>query len=483
MRVRARLLLPMCLLLYPVVGLPAQDVQSDSNSPGSWLNASPPPGAYRTDQAVEFSTDSRGTLEYRFAGTGHSDFVPYEQSLTLTALDGEERSFTVNVTLKTDGAVTQRATLSYIIDKRAPPVPVPSIAPGTYDHDISLIFPLQEGATIHAWVDGGKEQKWTGNPLLLSAGTSGEREHTVYAYSVDSAGNSSVLGEYRYLVSSPKPASPDFQIISPVAGKWANRQLLYIRSSGYTDIRYTVDGSNPGNGTPYTGPVLIPGTGHVVLRVSATPLQNAADGRRAVPVVRQVVFDQGDSAGPVTAPQRGYEKALSIPPPKQPYRMARADSTVQPEFLPFTEAIHLGALSGTIRAHILRLLPADSTSGELPFRYCFVIDARTTAAPLIQVDGKAALDGRPRISILAAPGNSIFYTTDGSEPDSAATPYRGPFYPDGEQSPIVLKARALNELDGRWSTTTTSAVRMASCEPSGLHQKPLKWPRSYTSSW
>ena len=61
----------------------------------------------------------------------------------------------------------------------------------------------------------------------------------------------------------------EIKILIPVAGVWANKQMLVIENSEEGDYFYSLDGSDPESfGFAYDGPVLIDLTEQVKLNVS-----------------------------------------------------------------------------------------------------------------------------------------------------------------------------------------------------------------------
>ena len=61
----------------------------------------------------------------------------------------------------------------------------------------------------------------------------------------------------------------EINVLSPVEGTWANKQMLVIENTGDGDYLYSLDGSDPESfGFAYDGPVLIDLTGNVNLKVA-----------------------------------------------------------------------------------------------------------------------------------------------------------------------------------------------------------------------
>lgn len=61
----------------------------------------------------------------------------------------------------------------------------------------------------------------------------------------------------------------EIKVVSPVSGRWANKQMLVIDTSDGADYFYSLNGENPEiSGFAYDGPVLIDMTGEITLKIS-----------------------------------------------------------------------------------------------------------------------------------------------------------------------------------------------------------------------
>lgn len=71
-------------------------------------------------------------------------------------------------------------------------------------------------------------------------------------------------------------------VISPIPGKWANKQILYIQTDPFekADYFYSVDGSSPKEfGFAYDGPVLLDTEGKVTLKIAKVTENNIEEQR------------------------------------------------------------------------------------------------------------------------------------------------------------------------------------------------------------
>ena len=70
----------------------------------------------------------------------------------------------------------------------------------------------------------------------------------------------------------------DVEFLSPIPGKWGNKQMLIINNDSEGDYFYSIDGSDPEKvGFAYDGPVLLDITGDVELRVTHIAVDGAKD--------------------------------------------------------------------------------------------------------------------------------------------------------------------------------------------------------------
>ena len=87
----------------------------------------------------------------------------------------------------------------------------------------------------------------------------------------------------------------EINVLSPVEGTWANKQMLVIENTGDGDYLYSLDGSDPESfGFAYDGPVLIDLTGNVNLKVAFLP---KSGNKETTSVTYKVVLDDGSKTG------------------------------------------------------------------------------------------------------------------------------------------------------------------------------------------
>jgi len=342
----------------------------------------PAPGSYNHAIVVTLAPPKAGqALSYRVAidGTGQTDTptIRYTVPLYLTALPGKQRTYRVTLEAVEGSKIVQTDQSVWTID-RLPPAG--ASAPG----------------------GGGAGQTPTVRP----------------------------------------PASPtSIQVLSPVAGRFANKQLLDVATAGFRWVRYSVDGTDPTvNGRSYEGPTLISRTGQVDLRIAAL----GEDSEK--PLTAEVQFTVKEDGTPPLSSQTSA-KPLTLSPPKSgrffySFREQAPDSSD----MPFDKPIELGGPPGTISHYAFRLRSLENGGSWGPdYRFFFSVDRRDAPAPTVTLLGGKIASPRTRIAIEDASFAKVYYTTDGSIPDERSRLYRGPFVPElpaESEGTLTVRARA-----------------------------------------
>ena len=206
----------------------------------SVITVSVPEGSYAANQRIALTGGEDEQIFYSFGESRNPQFTEYLIPFTLSAIEGEERAYTLRVEARVNGETVRKKEFSYLIDKRPPPAPEVSLPEGTYNSPIaiSLLPPLSDssGYSYYVCVNGcGNDtaELWSGDPIVLAAEEGGVVSHTVKAFAEDAAGNLSDLRVWNYIIdTSETSAAGGLQILSPVPGVFGNRQYLVIRSSG-----------------------------------------------------------------------------------------------------------------------------------------------------------------------------------------------------------------------------------------------------------
>jgi hypothetical protein len=261
---------------------------------------SPAPGVYPNPILVSVPVPEGKRLEISVNG---SAFADYSGPVLLAAAAGEERDFAVETrlfALSPGSSPESGGSWHWRIDRKPPLPPVLSVSQEDGGYAVSpalsepgLVRYRMWHPAAHATASGTLA---SGERLFLPEGAS------LVAYAVDEAGNAS------------DPVSPDrararigdspFRVVNPVPGTWANRQTLVIESASGTELRYSLDGSDPVlSGLAYDGPILLDKTGLVTLRVVAVD----ASGKRYPTQILYTVQADG------THPPEGFSDTAPNP--------------------------------------------------------------------------------------------------------------------------------------------------------------------------
>ena len=235
-------------------------------APSTVVTPVPAPGTYPEPVLVRVSTPAGTRVELSVNG---APFAPVTAQIALSAPDGEERDYTVIARvypLAPETAPIGEVSWRWRID-RNPPEP-PALIARAITGGTKIVASMTEAGSLrylmwHPSAKASASGSFTqGADLFVPSGAS------VVVWGEDEAGNASgpvspPLIEYQ------DPQKP-FHILNPIAGVWANRQTLVIESGADTELRYSLDGSDPAvTGLAYDGPVPLDATGAKTLRVTA----------------------------------------------------------------------------------------------------------------------------------------------------------------------------------------------------------------------
>ena len=464
------LLVPALFACLSVVSLaqsdsPPGDDAAERGDPGGSDVAlfDPPAGRYEKNVLVSLrgpggeSSPVRGSssaagprrLEYRVSGVGASDFVGYQGPLRLSALPGEERSYRVTARVTRGDEVLREEEALYTIDRRLPPAPEISALSGFYREPVELGFAAPRGATVYYDVEGLGFTAWGGTDIRLAGEAGARMEYLVEAFSRFGEGTAGPVSSRRIVIDRVSAEPQGMRIGSPVPGTWANPQLLYIENDGFSEIRYTTDGSDPaGNGTVYEGPVALERDGTVRLRV------------RGVTESGEVYSESLEfSAGTrrLFAVEQGVRtESFELPPPSDGvYRYRRSASDAASLFSrPVPLTVQRGSSRG---AEILVDGPVDRREdAAATFRYFFLLDGRVPTPPdvTMDVDGRDAL-----VSMTGSRGATVEYELQIDGRSVSEGNYEGPLevtLPAGRESGEIEVTAVSAYGDGRVSEPATA---------------------------
>jgi hypothetical protein len=358
-KVRLTLLLFLALPVFGAFGQ-AQEV-----------SIQPPPGTYHREVSLEAPA---GSWEFRFEGSRL--FRRWDRPLTLSTPSGDQRSFFLEV--QPTGNPEARQRLSYTVDRLPPAAPQATPPPGIYSEEVRISLAASEGRLLYHVLPSSGEPVEYLDPIVLPGNPGTVTSYEIQALSVDSQGNSGPVETYRYVIDRSEEEDPYLEILSPVPGRFANRQLLYIASKGYEEVRYSLDGADPRkSGDQYVGPVLIARDGPVELSVVGVTTEGAA--------VEKTVSYQSGNGSLVPAAQGYHEEPVFVDPDAlRTYRYRLEDSPVSRTDAVLSRTLELRPIPGTLRDVVLRLNDTPD-SGTPDYRYTFILDSREVLPPSIHL--------------------------------------------------------------------------------------------------
>ena len=435
----------------------------------SVITVSVPAGSYSEDQRIALRAAGNEDIFYSFAESRNPRFVKYLFPFTLSAIEGEERSYTLRVEARIQGETAKKKEFSYLIDKKPPPVPEISIPEGTYGNPISVSIVPNEtrgglaGHSTFFCVNGNIDENaelWSGTPVNLPAVEDGVVTHTIKAYTADLAGNLSDLKVWTYTIDTSETLPMDrLQILSPVPGVYANRQYLVIRATGYEWLRYTLGGEDPAEfGSEYDAPFLLNIDGTIRVRV-AGKLISTGEVRTA-----EIEFTVNDTRPDLNRLDSGvYDEPLLVQlESNDPIYYSLDDTSAARKALTYQTPFKIDLVENGLKYLAFRVLSEPDLKNRLPeFRYFFILDDRTPSQPEIKFNQAPPVRDNTDVTILGPDDSRIFYTIDGTSPDASSFEYRGPFTldlpEDSEAGSLLVKAASFGQ-NGRRSSIASALV-------------------------
>lgn len=413
---------------------------------GESLTADPPPRKYNHNSSITLElTDYDADIYYFFEESDDRTPVKYTVPVQLRALGGEERAYTIHAFAVPRGreiseeTVTEEEVFSYTIDKRLPGSPSATVPSGVYYDDLIVSFQYRTDQLVYFSLIGDEQpieitKQWSGKPLVLEGRKGAVSRYILEVFSYDDAGNKSSVRTYRYLLDKQEEEKiKQLEVISPVDGSFLNRQLLYIRHSGYSWVRYSVNGSNPASGgEPYEGPFLIPQTGSVAVRVAAFD-----EGAKNI-VEKKINFEVDENPSEILSLGSGVygEDKTVRKKGKGTYRISMNDT--RPEEWSDTipdNGIKLPITENAQKPIFIRLLNENSPDGP-EYRYVYLMDGRIPAKPEIYLFDRTKGGSKGvEVAVLGPTYGTIYYTLDGKSPSRKSTQYTDPFFISYPASP------------------------------------------------
>jgi len=467
--------------LFFILFLAAQGLSCSSDKPV--LLITPPSGSYNRDLTFRVEALAEGlNVRYSFRRSeGWGPEIPYKEPLVLMALAGEERSYRLKVSAAKDGRLLEEQELSYRIDKKSPLAPEFEVVEDRTPEEISLRFIASPGDRLTYAVNKPLSEAgvaWDGTPVLLTAQDDSRREYFVQAYAQDQADNRSPVRTYRLVLAQAKP---ELEVLSPVAGIFANQQYLYISSRDLREIRYTLDGSDPTEkGLSYISPLLLKFTGEMRLRVLGFP-----KGKKREALQKEIHFQviPEEKSSLILDQESGiYTRSLKLQVSSDPAWQvfySLSENTPQAYDLPLAKNLALDSVPGARKTISLRLRALDKEGNwGREFRYFYLLDRKKPQTPAIVLRQSPPFNSCAVLELSSAEQASLLYTTDGSLPGPFSNLYREPFtvYAGQAKEGIVRVRAAAVSPGGVFSEAAQLAVPFDTTAPQLPQVRPLPAP-------
>jgi len=444
------------------------------------IRAVPDEGRYKKNQTVRFTVD-QGSIEYKFRSNNY--FIPWKAPLELSAVEGQEITYTIEVRNIVRDEVQQSKIYTYTIDKKSPTAPNIQPKEGFYNSSVNLRFSLknssnsvsQQGNAIRFAITGlagyEKEQKWDGKDILLKQDEY-VADYNILAYSVDNAGNKSRIVKSNIKISGKENIENKYylDVKSPVKGNFANRQLLFIESSNMDWIRYTLDGSDPvNNGMDYSKPEILDVHGDVILKIAAKKIDKEDIIRKTVSfriVKSSASFSQLESKVTDKSLTLNFDDIMG-----NKIYYSFSDDIKKENFLPLKDNITIKPINGLLRYIPLsfRLYNEKEKIYSPVFRYSYILEGRKPSAPIISFSNKNNMEIPSEIVLYGAPRYSVHYTLDGTEPKIDDPLYQEPIKIEWENfdtnNNLIIKAAAFTNL-GTKGITSEKTFQFSQEKPS-----------------
>ena len=400
-----------------------------------------PSGNYNHDLLITINDLSqKNKIFYSFNENDSAPDIPYRGGLLLSAISGEEREYFLNILIN-----NELSSYTYKIDK------LPPLAPkAVYSSDDASgsvysfnVFEKSDVIVYYGYDDYKKGEVFEWNGGRIPAPKTG----LIYYYAEDGSGNRSPSSVILPFEEAPGSAKSLLQVKSPVEGKFANTQLLYIEKTGFDWIKYTLNGYDPvESGSVYTEPVEIRRYGNITLRISAKPLNSDQI------ITKTVNYSVNTKVPLKNIPPNGiYSSGIKIEGHLSGYRYCLDDRSPGAADPYFTNDLIINPVYGGVKYTVFRLSSADKNED---FRFYYVIDDRYPANPIIDFKSRLPDENKLEVTLTGPVYSDIFYTTDGSSPGKSSQLYTGRFFIDIPENKnagsIIIKASSLS-LNGKQS--------------------------------
>lgn len=416
---------------------------TDDQMKVSTPSISPNGGIYNSDQSVNISCPTGGvTIYYTTDGSDPDDNTALYTGPI--AVSGNGTNMTIKaIAFKVGLTESDIDIKEYSINYDQVSTLVVSPVGGIYNYDQNVsISCATAGATIYYTTDGsnpdGGSTVYSGPIPVAGNGAN----MTIKAITLKSGMLDSAIATEAYTINYDQVATPS---MSPASGTYNSDQSVAIACAtiGAT-IYYTTDGSDPdGGSTVYSGPISITGHG-ATMTIKAIALKGGMLDSSIRTEVYTIQYDQVTT--PVMSPISGTyntDQSVNISCATGGATIYYTTDGTDPDG---GSAIYFGSISVaghgtsiTIKAIAVKSGMIDSSIAT----EAYTIQYDQVATPVMgPVGGTYSSD--QNVSVTCATGGvTIYYTTDGSDPDIGSAIYSGTISVAGNGTSMTIKAIAM----------------------------------------
>ncbi len=394
-------------------------------------------GTYASSVTVSIrDTTPNATIYYTTDGsTPTTSSTVYTGDLTINGTE------TVQAIATAPGFGTSAvASATYTITAATPTF---SPAAGTYTSVQTVtISDATSGATIYYTTDGStpttSSTEYTG-PITVSS------SETISAIAVASGVLNSSVATATYTINLPAAATPAFSL---AGGTYASTQTVTVSdaTSGAT-IYYTTDGSTPTTSSAqYTGAITVASTETIEAIAVASGYSNSAVASTTYTINNPTV-----TATPAFDPVEGeYDSLISV---------TITDTTPEATIYYTTDgstpttssAVYTSAIAVTPPEILEAIATAKGYGNSAVAIAKYTVKEPLAATPTFKPAPGVYPTAQSVTISDSTPGAAIYYTTDGTQPTTASTPYESPI-PVGQSTTIKAFATAPDYVDSSLGT-------------------------------
>jgi len=413
---KLKLLIILLLIFYPFISF----IYSIDTLDGLII-PSIEPGIFSDDVELSFTRVSGVTLNYYFKGSMDHSPVPYIYPLSLSTPYGSNHSYCIVVTALDGDDIVQTKELNFTIDKDIPHKPELNIQEGIYNKSLKLNFTKQIDSIYYSFQSSqpDKFKLWQGETLEIKQ--KGKLVNVfIKSYSEDNSGNRSSVNISKFTILPFLKKDDSLLVLSPVSGKFLNSQLLYIDTSAYKWVRYTINNSNPSSrGTTYTKPVMFKAIGDYKLKIAAMSINSNNI------LTKEIDFSIVDNKNLILNKESGvYKDDINLKFDKKGLLYNISDRQVLENDPLLPVSLSFMPVPGVLKYRVLRM---REPSKDLEYRYFYALDRRTPPSPIISISDNLPISSNTEVRIISIPGSEVYYTTDGSTPDKYSNYYNKTF--------------------------------------------------------